>query len=205
MTEIFNTAAAQFLQNSLLELTAVVFAIAYLVLAVKENNLCWYAAGVSTLIFLTIFWDVKLYMESGLQIYYLAMAVFGWYQWRRASGESASLRVSMWSLKQHLIALALIASLTFVSGYLLTSGTDARLPYLDSFTTWASVVTTFMVARKVLENWIYWLVIDSVSIYLYVDRELYFTSLLFAVYIVIIFFGWFTWTKSYQQRQMETF
>jgi nicotinamide mononucleotide transporter len=205
MTEIFNTAAAQFLQNSLLELTAVVFAIAYLVLAVKENNLCWYAAGVSTLIFLTIFWDVKLYMESALQIYYLAMAVFGWYQWRRASGESASLRVSMWSLKQHLIALALIASLTFVSGYLLTSGTDARLPYLDSFTTWASVVTTFMVARKVLENWIYWLVIDSVSIYLYVDRELYFTSLLFAVYIVIIFFGWFTWTKSYQQRQMETF
>ena len=204
MTEIFNTVAAQFLQNSLLELTAVVFAIAYLVLAVKENNLCWYAAGISTLIFLTIFWDVRLYMESGLQIYYLSMAVFGWYQWRRASGESANLRVSMWSFKQHLIALTLIASLTFVSGYLLTSGTDARLPYLDSFTTWASVVTTFMVARKVLENWIYWLVIDSVSIYLYVDRELYFTSLLFAVYIVIIFFGWFSWTKSYQQRQMET-
>jgi nicotinamide mononucleotide transporter len=204
MTEIFNTVAAQFLQNSLLELTAVVFAIAYLVLAVKENNLCWYAAGVSTLIFLTIFWDVKLYMESGLQIYYLAMAVFGWYQWRRASGESASLRVSMWSLKQHLIALALIASLTFLSGYLLSSGTDARLPYLDSFTTWASVVTTFMVARKVLENWIYWLVIDSISIYLYVDRELYFTSLLFAVYIVIIFVGWSSWTKSYQQREIET-
>jgi nicotinamide mononucleotide transporter len=204
MTEIFNTVAAQFLQNSLLELTAVVFAIAYLVLAVKENNLCWYAAGVSTLIFLTIFWDVKLYMESGLQIYYLAMAVFGWYQWRRASGESASLRVSMWSLKQHLIALALIASLTFVSGYLLSSGTDARFPYLDSFTTWASVVTTFMVARKVLENWIYWLVIDSISIYLYVDRELYFTSLLFAVYIVIIFVGWSSWTKSYQQREIET-
>ena len=204
MTEMFNTIASQFLQNSLLELTAVAFAIAYLVLAVKENNLCWYAAGISTLIFLTIFWDVKLYMESALQVYYLAMAVFGWYQWRLASSESAGLQVSMWSLKQHLIALALIAFLTFLSGYLLHSGTDARFPYLDSFTTWASVVTTFMVARKVLENWIYWLVIDSVSIYLYVDRELYFTSLLFAVYIVIIFFGWFSWTKSYQQREIET-
>jgi nicotinamide mononucleotide transporter len=102
-------------------------------------------------------------------------------------------------MRQHLIALLLIALLTFISGYLLNSGTDAQLPYLDSFTTWGSVVTTFMVARKVLENWIYWLVIDSVSIYLYIDRELYFTSMLFAVYIVIIFFGWFSWSKSYQQ------
>lgn len=203
MTEFFETVAAQFLQNSLLELTAVVFAIAYLILAVKESSLCWYAAGVSTLIFLFIFWDVKLYMESGLQLYYLAMAFFGWYQWQRIGSESASLQVSMWSMKQHLIALALIAFLTVVSGSLLNFGTDAQLPYLDSFTTWASVVTTFMVARKVLENWIYWLVIDSVSIYLYIDRELYFTALLFAVYIVIIFFGWFSWLKSYQQRALK--
>jgi len=71
---------------------------------------------------------------------------------------------------------------------------------LDSFTTWGSVVTTFMVVRKVLENWIYWLVIDSISIYLYIDRELYFTSMLFVVYIVIIFFGWLSWLKSYQQN-----
>jgi len=93
--------------------------------------------------------------------------------------------------------------LTLISGYLLNSGTEAKLPYLDSFTTWASVVTTVMVARKVLENWIYWLVIDSVSIYLYIDRELYFTAILFALYIVIIFFGWFSWSKNYQ-RNMET-
>jgi len=198
--EFLGTVWEQFLLNSLLELTAVVFAIAYLVLAVRENILCWFAAGISTLIFLAIFWDVKLYMESGLQVYYLAMAAFGWYQWRLASDGSANLKVSMWSMRQHLIALALIALLTSTSGYLLSSGTDARLPYLDSFTTWASVVTTFMVVRKVLENWIYWLVIDSVSIYLYIDRELYFTSILFAVYIVIIFFGWSSWSKSYQQE-----
>jgi nicotinamide mononucleotide transporter len=201
--EFLNTVGEQFLRNSLLELTAVVFAVAYLVFAVRENILCWPAAVISTLIFLYIFWDVKLYMESGLQVYYLAMAVFGWYQWRLANDGSTSLQVSMWSMRQHLIALSLIALLTFISGYLLNSGTDAQLPYLDSLTTWGSVVTTFMVVRKVLENWIYWLVIDSISIYLYMDRELYFTSLLFAVYIVIIFFGWFSWSKSYQQ-QMKT-
>ena len=205
MIEVINTIAHQLLQNSLLELVAVVFAVAYLVLAVKENSLCWYAAGISTLIFLFIFWDVKLYMESGLQIYYLGMAFYGWYQWRGANRETASLRVSKWRAKQHVIALALIATLTLISGSLLNSGTDANLPYLDSFTTWASVVTTFMVARKILENWIYWLVIDSVSIYLYLDRELYFTSLLFAIYIVIIFFGWFAWNRSYRQREIEAY
>ena len=205
MIEVINTIAHQLLQNSLLELLAVVFAVAYLVLAVRENSLCWYAAGISTLIFLFIFWDVKLYMESGLQIYYLAMAFYGWYQWRGAQTETVSLRVSKWRAKQHVVALALIATLTFVSGSLLNSGTDANLPYLDSFTTWASVVTTFMVARKILENWFYWLVIDSVSIYLYLDRELYFTSLLFAIYIVIIFFGWFAWNRSYRQREIEAY
>ena len=205
MIEVINTIAHQLLQNSLLELAAVIFAVAYLVLAVRENSLCWYAAGISTLIFLFIFWDVKLYMESGLQIYYLAMAFYGWYQWRGANRETASLRVSKWRAKQHVIALALIATLTFISGSLLNSRTDANLPYLDSFTTWASVVTTFMVARKILENWFYWLVIDSVSIYLYLDRELYFTSLLFAIYIVIIFFGWFAWNRSYRQREIEAY
>ena len=205
MIEVINTIAHQLPQNSLLELAAVIFAVAYLVLAVRENSLCWYAAGISTLIFLFIFWDVKLYMESGLQIYYLAMAFYGWYQWRGANRETASLRVSKWRAKQHVIALALIATLTFISGSLLNSGTDANSPYLDSFTTWASVVTTFMVARKILENWFYWLVIDSVSIYLYLDRELYFTSLLFAIYIVIIFFGWFAWNRSYRQREIEAY
>ena len=203
MIELLVTIAEQLLQNSLLELLAVVFAVAYLILAVRENSLCWYAAGISTLIFLFIFWDVKLYMESGLQIYYLAMAFYGWYQWRDAQTETASLQVSKWSARQHVVALALIATLTYVSGSLLNSGTDANLPYLDSFTTWASVVTTFMVARKILENWLYWLVIDSVSIYLYLDRELYFTSLLFAIYIVIIFFGWFAWNRSYRQREIK--
>ena len=205
MIEVINTIAHQLLQNSLLELAAVIFAVAYLVLAVRENSLCWYAAGISTLIFLFIFWDVKLYMESGLQIYYLVMAFYGWYQWRGANRETANLRVSKWRAKQHVIALALIATLTFISGSLLNSGTDANLPYLDSFTTWASVVTTFMVTRKILENWFYWLVIDSVSIYLYLDRELYFTSLLFAIYIVIIFFGWFAWNRSYRQREIEAY
>ena len=78
--------------------------------------------------------------------------------------------------------------------------TDAALPYLDSFTTWGSLVTTWMVARKVLENWLYWLVIDSVSIYLYIDRELYLTALLFAAYVVIVIIGYVKWSQRYRAQ-----
>jgi nicotinamide mononucleotide transporter len=91
---------------------------------------------------------------------------------------------------------------TFVSGTLL-SGTEQRLGYLDSFTTWGAVVATFMVTRKVLENWLYWIVIDSASLYLYFDRELYFTMILFLVYLVIIFFGFRNWLREYRLEAQD--
>ncbi len=200
MPELLTTAVEQFRQNSVPELFAVAMAIAYLLLAVREKIACWYAAFISTLVFLLIFFQVRLYMESALQIYYLAMAIYGWYQWTHPRKGDSYLPVSRWQLKEHGLAIGIIALTTALSGFLLGAYTDQRLPFVDSFTTWGSVVTTFMVARKILENWLYWLVIDSVSIYLYLDRELYFTALLFCAYIVIIFFGWYSWLKSYRTQ-----
>lgn len=199
MTEVFAAALAELQRNSIPELTAVILAVAYLILAVRQNIACWYAAFVSTAIFLYVFWQVDLYMESGLQVYYLAMAVYGWWSWRHGEAEGEALPISRWSLPKHLLALTFIAVATFVSGQLL-SETSQRLAYLDSFTTWSAIVTTYMVTRKILENWVYWLVIDGVSIYLYLDRELYFTAMLFAVYIVIIFFGFYFWLKEYRAK-----
>jgi nicotinamide mononucleotide transporter len=82
------------------------------------------------------------------------------------------------------------------SGYLLTGYTDAALPYLDSFTTWGAIITTWMVARKVLQNWHYWFVIDSVSVYLYMSRGLVLTALLFCVYLLLIILGYRAWRQS---------
>lgn len=186
--------------NSLAELSAVVFAIAYLLLAVREHIACWAAALISTAIYLLIFFDVRLYMEAALQIFYFGMALYGWYQWTHGRNADHSLPISTWSASQHGTAIGVILVTTLLSTFLLAAYTEARLPLIDSFTTWGAVITTFMVARKILENWIYWLVIDGVSIYLYLDRELYFTALLFALYIVIIFFGWAAWLKSYRQQ-----
>ena len=198
MTEVLTSLVSEVRANSLLELAAVLLAIAYLILAVRQNIACWYAAFISTAIFLYVFWQVNLYMESGLQVYYLAMAVYGFWHWRQGEHSGTVLGVSTWRISWHVCAISFILIATLISGYLLND-TDQRLAYVDSFTTWGSIVTTFMVTRKILENWIYWLVIDGVSIFLYLDRELYFTALLFAAYIVIIFFGWFAWLRDYRQ------
>ena len=197
MTEILAPALEELHHNSIPELAAVILAIAYLILAVRQKIACWYAAFISTTIFLYLFWQVDLYMESGLQAYYLVMAVYGWWSWQCRDTDEKTLPVSRWPIKFHLLALTFIAMATWVSGQLLVD-TDQRLAYLDSFTTWSAVVTTYMVTRKILENWIYWLVIDAASIYLYLDRGLYFTALLFAIYIVIILFGFHAWLKDYR-------
>jgi nicotinamide mononucleotide transporter len=203
MTDFLSSALGEFHQNSLLELIAVVLAIAYLLLAVRQHIACWYAAFISTAIFLYVFWQVNLYMESGLQVYYLGMAVYGWWAWQRGRSEGKpGLTISTWSLRQHLIVIGIVVVATFVSGTLL-SGTEQRLGYLDSFTTWGAVVATFMVTRKVLENWLYWIVIDSASLYLYFDRELYFTMILFLVYLVIIFFGFQSWLREYRLEAQD--
>ena len=202
---MIDTLVQEFQGSSWLELVAVIFAIAYLILAVRENILCWYAAFISTSIFLVIFWQVNLYMESGLQVYYLAMAIYGWYEWTGCGTKHAGIAITTWSTKTHVFVLITVIAATIISGQFLHKYSDARLPYLDSFTTWASVVTTYMVAKKVLENWLYWLVIDSVAIYLYLDRELYFTALLFLAYIVIVIFGFYMWLQEYRKtaNQLE--
>ncbi len=180
-----------------LEMLAVALSLAYLLLAMRENSLCWYCAFFGTAIYIWIFGGVKLYMESLLNVYYLVMAVYGWYQWRRGGREHHGLSIRSWSFDCHLYAFLGVLLVSLISGYLLEKNTDAQLPYLDSFTTWGSVLTTYMVARKVLENWLYWILIDGVSIYIYLDRELYFTAGLFAIYVVLVVIGFVTWRKLY--------
>jgi len=183
------------------ELFAVVLAVAYLVLAIRQNIWCWAAAFVSTAIYLVLMYHASLYMESALQVFYLGMAVYGWYQWRHGPGLDHSLPVSRWSPQWHVGAIVAVLVATLISGRVLSEYSEAALPYIDSFTTWGAIVATFMVARKVLENWLYWFVIDSVSIYLYVNRELYLTALLFAGYLVLIVIGYLSWRKDLQEMR----
>jgi len=188
----------QFSQWSGYELTAVVLAIGYLLLAIRQNIWCWLFAAASTAIYIVLFFHAKLYMESLLNVFYLAMAVYGWWVWRNAAGALNVLPVSVWVWNTHLVAIAIIVGLSMSTGYLLNRFTDAAFPYVDSMTTFSAVWATFLVARKVLENWWYWLVIDLVSIMIYWSRDLQLTSVLFAVYVSLIPLGIAAWTRSYR-------
>ncbi len=182
---------------SLWELIAVALAIAYLILAAREQIACWYCALASTAIYTVLFWDVQLLMESTLNVYYMAMAIYGWHQWRARERGGTALKIHTWPWRCHAIVIAAIILATIISGALLSRYSQAAWPYVDSFTTWAAVSTTYMVARKVLENWLYWFVIDAISIPLYLERGLPLTALLFAVYIVIVVIGYRHWQREY--------
>lgn len=181
---------------SIAEAAGVVLAVAYLVLAVRQNILCWAAALMSSLIYMVVFYSALLYMESALQIFYAAMAVYGWYQWRYAGDDGTGVRIHTWTFTRHVQVIAGITVTAVLAGWIM-SKTDAAFPYADALTTVAAIVTTFMVARKVLENWVYWFVIDSISVYLYVARELYLTALLFVFYLVLIVIGYRRWRRDY--------
>ena len=184
---------------SLLEGIAVVTAILYLLLAIRQQVACWLFALISAAIYVYLFFDASLYMQSALNAFYFAMAVYGWYRWRASSDEASQVPVVSWSFPLHLQAIGAIIAVAALNGFLLERYTAAEFSYLDSLTAWAAIWTTFLVARKVLQNWWYWLVIDVTLVFVYWQNDLQLTSLLFVVYVLLIPFGLFSWTRSYRK------
>jgi len=189
---------------SSLELLAVVLAVAYLLLVIRQNIWCWICAGVSSAIYVWLFIGANLYMESLLYVFYVAMAVYGWSTWKRQSVAEPALSVSVWPLRIHATAILTIVVLASGCGYLLSRFSDAAFPYFDSLTTFAAIWATFLVARKVLENWWYWLAIDAASMLIYWARGLELTALLFVIYIILIPVGLIQWLRSYRAQEIVT-
>ena len=179
-----------------LEIFAVCSAILYLILAANEDVRCWYAALFSSILYMYIMYTAGLMMESFLQIFYICMAIYGWYIWSSKINVEQELKIRTWKMQYHLYTITIVTLLAIITGFFLERYTQAALPFLDAFTTWGAIITTYMVAKKIIENWIYWFVIDSISIYLFISRELYLTSLLFFIYLIIIIFGYRSWMKK---------
>jgi len=199
MQALIDSVLAEARDYSVLEAIAVVTAIAYLLLAIRQHIVCWVFALVSAAIYVYLFYDAGLYMQSALNGFYFAMAVFGWYSWSSGQAMSGELPVVSWSFPTHLQAVGAIIVVGVINGFLLEQYTDAEFTYLDSVTAWAAIWTTFLVARKVLQNWWYWLAIDATLVFVYWQNALHLTSLLFVVYVLLIPFGLVSWTRSYRE------
>ncbi|MEO0367531.1 MAG: nicotinamide riboside transporter PnuC [Pseudomonadota bacterium] len=186
------------LQVSALEWVAVIAGLAYVILAARENIWCWPAAFVGTSASMLLLWDVSLLMDAALNLFYLIMAIYGYWQWRYGGLDQTQKAITTWRKSTHIKVFIAIAVLTLCFGYLLDQYTDAAWSYVDSATTWSAVIVTYMVTQKVLENWLYWIVIDAVSVWIYIERGIYLYAILFALYTIIAILGYLAWRRSFQ-------
>ena len=182
------------LKTSPPEAVSVVFGLLYSVLAVRRTRWCWVAGGISSGILVVLSWQGRLPMQALLQAYYVGMSVYGFWHWSRE--DSAKTPVTTWPLRSHLIAWAGIVALSVLSSRYLTSQTQAAWPFLDSLVTWGSLLATWLTAQVKLENWLYWIFFDAISIFLYGAQGLMFVALLMTVYLIISAVGFFTWLRS---------
>jgi nicotinamide mononucleotide transporter len=181
--------------TSWIELGAAALGVLYLLLAIRQHLACWVAAFVSSCLYIWVLFTAHLYMESALNAFYAVMAAYGFWQWQHGKG-GAALAVTRWPMAYHAVALLGVAALSAVNAFLLRRFTPAAAPLVDSLVTWSSVFATFLVARKVYENWHWWLLIDSVSLCLYFTRHLYATMLLFSAYLILIVIGMREWRRT---------
>ena len=205
MTNIITNTFTYFSTLPFWELLAVLLSVAYVVLVAQNNRWCWPAAFVSTLIFTVIFYDVSLLMESLLNIYYMAMALYGWYCWQNSKvlGANNELPICSWPWLKHLKLITILSVISLMLGFVMDNYTQASFAYLDTFTTVFAISTTYLVAIKVLENWLYWFVINSVSLYLYLQKGLEPTAALAAFNILMCIIGFIKWYKVYCKQALN--
>ncbi|MCH8500893.1 MAG: nicotinamide riboside transporter PnuC [Aliidiomarina sp.] len=186
--------------SSTAELIAVGMAVAYVLLAIRQSLWCWPAAVISASIYTVLFFQGRLYMETLLQVFYVVMAVYGYWSWRYSPaakhGQTGQLPIRSQTWQWHLQWGLVLLPLSLAIAWLLQRYTDADFAYLDSITTVFSFFATFLVARKLLENWLYWIVIDLLYVGLFWFKGFHATSILFAVYTVMATIGYFKWRQA---------
>jgi nicotinamide mononucleotide transporter len=185
--------------TSPLEVVSVVLGLAYSVLAIRRSRWCWVAGGVSSAIMIYLSLDRRLPMQAALQVYYVVISAYGWWHWtREADSHQGTLEVTIWPLRFHLAACVVVLLVSALTARWLATQTQAAWPFLDSLTTWGSLFATWLTTRVKLENWLYWLLIDSILAVLFGAQGLYFVALLSVVYLGFSAVGFARWRKTYR-------
>jgi nicotinamide mononucleotide transporter len=196
---VIDTVLSGLAATSALEVVSVVLGLAYSVLAIKRSRWCWVAGGVSSAIMIYLSLDRRLPMQAALQVYYVVISAYGWWHWTREAGSHhGTLEVTVWPLRFHLAACVAVLLVSALTARWLATQTQAAWPFLDSLTTWGSLYATWLTTRVKLENWLYWLVIDSILAVLFGAQGLYFVALLSVVYLGFSAVGFARWLKTYR-------
>ncbi|MBT3207871.1 MAG: nicotinamide mononucleotide transporter [Bacteroidetes bacterium] len=184
-----------------LEVLGTISGLLYLYFSVKQNIWLWPLGIISSILYIYVFFVSKFYADMSLQFYYVFISIYGWIIWsgNKNDGSENELKVSKTKLKSALI-LTFVTLMIFLIYSIILNQTDSTIPYWDAFTTSASIVATWMLAHKKIEHWIIWIIVDLVSLGLYIYKGLYATSFLFFIYSLIAVIGYFEWKKEYQKN-----
>jgi nicotinamide mononucleotide transporter len=186
-----------FLNTPVVDIIAVFCSIIYVILAARNHILCWIFGIIgSSLTMYSVFYNYNLYLETFLNGFYVAAAIWGWIKWKKQ--ETSPQKIKSFNFFKHLPIIAIALCFVCLIGYIFDNYTPSSAPYLDAFTTVFAIMSTFMIGMRLLENWLYWIVIDSASIYLYSSRGAYFYVILFCVYIIVSVMGYLKWRREYK-------
>ncbi len=194
-----NTIIDALSQMSSWELGAALAGVAYILLAAKESQWCWLFAFISTVIYTVLFWEGQLPMQALLNFYYMGMAVYGYWLWRKHGTAEASLAISSWPWPKQTIFMVIGTLISVAVTYYLKTNDYSQQPGLDAAITVFSVMNTWLMAKKILQNWLFWVVIDAAAVVLYFKTGYYATMVLFVINTVLAAAGYLSWIKLYKK------
>lgn len=183
--------------DNIIEIIGTLSGLIFLYLEIKQNKWLWPVGLLTSVMYIYVFFVAKLYADMSLQFYYVFISIYGWIIWSYGSNQiKEELPVTHLSRKLFVILFGVSMAIYVVISYVLVNFTDASLPYWDAFTTALSIVATWMLARKILEQWLVWVTVNAVSLALYIYKGLYPTSVLFFFYTVLAIIGYLQWKKD---------
>ncbi|MEO8576669.1 MAG: nicotinamide riboside transporter PnuC [Gemmatimonadales bacterium] len=188
---------------SSLEIIAALFGVVSVFLSVRQNIWSWPTAIVNVGLYIFVFYESKLYADTGLQVVYVVLNAYGWYHWLYGGKNRTELPVTRTLTRVAAILTAIIAAGTVLIGTFLAHNTDAALPYVDALTTSTSLVAQWMMTRKLLENWLVWVAVDVVYIGMYINKNLYVTAVLYFIFLVLSAVGYVQWRRTLAQPEPE--
>jgi nicotinamide mononucleotide transporter len=187
-----------------IEIIATITGLIYLLYSIRGNVLLWVYGIITSMLYVFVFFESKIYADMGINIYYVVISIYGWMHWRkRGSGTKKELPVSRLNFWNSMVLLTLTLVLFVFIAYILKVFTDSTIIFWDALITAGSITATWMLARKILEHWLIWVVIDGLSIGLYIFKGLYPTVLLFLVYTTLAVVGYLEWKKQWKVQESQ--
>jgi len=186
--------------NTGIEILATLAGLIYIIFLIREKIICWPFGIAGSLLSIYLFIDGKLYSEAFLYFYYVVMGFWGWIRWAQRDSVHEN-PVVRYGLPAHVVIILVSSFGAIALGSFFANYTDAQRPYIDAFTTAFSFAATYMQVKKVLETWLYWIVLNVTSIWLYMDRSLDIYAALICVYAVLSVWGLIQWVEVYRQQQ----